>query len=180
MIEQNTPDVDFSGGLHVKINSIDVPGEASIKYIFNKPGSLKAFQSMVREKDLIETFCVNEIKSAIHHIEASSQHLKVWKDHKTGDYTFSFYRNGLAKQHLECPLNSFELKSARQPRNRQIVRLDFIDEVSPLQRASSHDSNASPCTYFRAIPSALNPILQHILTRRSSQPNEEEGFNRFL
>lgn len=68
---------------------------------------------MVRKKDLIETFCVDEIKSAVHHIEASTEHLKVWKDRKTGDYTFSFYRNGPVKQQLECALSSFELKRAK-------------------------------------------------------------------
>lgn len=163
MRERGSPDVYFSEKLDVAINSINI-SQASIKYNFIQPGSLKLFQSMVREKDLIETFSPDEIKSALHRIESSVEDLKIWKDHRSGEYTFSFYRNGLReKQQLECLLSSFEIKPRQQPNNSKIVRLDFVDEAPQIQRRSSHDSHASTCTSILGSLTLLTLPFEHML-----------------
>jgi hypothetical protein len=166
MREWGLPDVSFFEKLNVKINSVNI-SLASIKYKFTQPGSLKLFQSMIREKDLIETFSPDRIESAYHRMESSFEDLKIWKDYKSGEYTFSFYRNGLKeKSQLECLLSSFEIKP-RQPSNSKKVRLDLVHEAPPIQQSTSHDSHAPACTSVLGPFTLITLPFEHTLIENS-------------
>jgi hypothetical protein len=92
---------------------------------------------MVREKDLLHTFCVNKIISGDGD-EASYQHLKLWKDHKSRLYTLSFYKNNTdKKRHLEFDLSAFAETPTKCTKIDRIVRLDFVHDSTPLRRSFS-------------------------------------------
>jgi hypothetical protein len=120
-----------------------VAGEAFIAYSFSQPQNVRLLQEMIRDKDLLHTFPVNEMTSGNGTEEASYQNLKIWKDHKTGEHTLSICRNLITKKpYLELPLSSFELAVIKNPKNNRTVQLDVIDvsrDSTPLKRTLSND-----------------------------------------
>lgn len=86
---------------------------------------------MVRDKDLLHTFCISKIVSA-NGEEVSYQHLKVWRDRQTQSCTLSFLRNVASNDqtYVEFPLSALSLNSAKQPKDSRTVRLGFIAEYS--------------------------------------------------
>jgi hypothetical protein len=132
-------DVSFPEPLQVEVKGRKpIAGEALISYSFSQPGNAKLLQEMIRDKDLIRTFPVNELTSGDGTKEASYQHLKIWKDHRTGEYTLSICRNLIPKKpHLELPLSNFEVAVIKKPKNNRIVQLAVIQDSSPLKRTLS-------------------------------------------
>lgn len=114
-----------------------VTGASIITYNFTQAQSFKQFQEIVREKSLLYSFCVDAITSAKGDL-ASYQHLKIWRDHKSTQFTLSFYKNAVTeKEHLEFDLSSFSLNQTKEPKKgNRIVRLDFVGDPHPLRNNS--------------------------------------------
>lgn len=115
-------------------------GEALISYSFSQPGNTRLLQEMIRDKDLLHTFPVNEMTSSDGTKETSYQNMKIWKDHKTGEYTLSIRRNLIPKKpHLELPLSSLEPVVIKKPKNNRMIQLEVVQDSNPLRRILSDD-----------------------------------------
>ncbi|KAH8701556.1 nucleoside phosphorylase domain-containing protein [Talaromyces proteolyticus] len=130
----NPSEVYFSDTLHVTVKSRFekiASGDAYIYYIFNDPDAIRQFQEVVREKDLLYTFCVSKIVSA-NGEEVSFQHLKLWRDRQSPSCSLSFLRNAATHDHkyVEFPLTILEINSTKQPKDSRIVRVGFLSETS--------------------------------------------------
>jgi len=115
-------------------------GEALISYSFSQLENTRLLQEMIRDKDLLRTFPVNEMISSDGTIETSFENLKIWKDHKTGEYTLSIRRNLIDKKpHLELPLGSLKLVDVKKPKNNKVIQLEVVQDSHPLRGTLSDD-----------------------------------------
>jgi hypothetical protein len=85
------------------------------KYIFSKVEDFEDFQSELRGKHLEATFEARQIMhaSSSRNGEATDQHLKIWKNHSTHEFSISFYASAIPKpRHVEFPLAMFEQQTS--------------------------------------------------------------------
>jgi hypothetical protein len=106
-------EVEFRGAapeVHAIFINEKRTSDAVPKYIFKQRQDFIDFQSEVRGKKLEDSFDTRRISSKkFPSLEALDQHLKIWRDHVTGDCSISFYADFAAKQRdIEFPLRIFE------------------------------------------------------------------------
>jgi hypothetical protein len=80
-------------------------------YVFTKASDFRDFQSEVRGKDFVDSFEINRVASSTSgkYGDASDQHLKIWKDRKTLEFSISFYASILKRpMDLEFPIRMIE------------------------------------------------------------------------
>jgi hypothetical protein len=104
-------------------------GDAYIYYKFNEPDTICQFQEIVRDKDLLHTFCVSHINSA-NGKQVSYQHLKMWRDRHTQACSLSFLRNAAAvdQTYVEFPLSMLIVNLAKRQKDSRTVQVDFVQE----------------------------------------------------
>ena len=79
-------------------------------YYFPSPEDMLSFQSVLRERDILETFEVDGIRSQSDQLTAK-EHLKIWRDFGNGREWLSFYQYKAApKGHIDLPIGWFEAK----------------------------------------------------------------------
>ncbi|KAF4631103.1 hypothetical protein G7Y89_g7028 [Cudoniella acicularis] len=102
-----------------------------ITYRFPHPSDLKLFQELIREKELLKTYSPNKITSSKGQ-ETSFQHLKLWKDDKTTEYTYTFCRNVSGDSaYAEFPLSKLQLNEKPKQKSNRIIQLDFVSDLYP-------------------------------------------------
>jgi hypothetical protein len=127
--------ISFSEPLPIEVKGrTTATGATRITYNFFHPDDFKQFHEIVREKALLDTFRVDVISSAKGDL-ASYQHLKLWRDPKSKQYTLSFCKNATAeKDHLEVTLNTLSLVSTKEARkDNRMVRIDFVSDTASLR-----------------------------------------------
>ncbi len=95
-------------------------------YVFSNPKDFKEFQSEVRGKDLIDSFDVRQIRagSSDRKGEATDQHLKIWRDRLTQEYSISYYASAIdIPTHVEFPFSMFNQEMC--PKEGLETGLDF-------------------------------------------------------
>jgi hypothetical protein len=105
-------------------------------YIFTKEIDYREFQGEVRGKDLVDLFEFRQIKAALSskNGEATDQHLKIWRDRSTQDYSMSFYASATKEaRDLEFPLHVFKQELGSD--GLQVV-LDFLATADSKHRLS--------------------------------------------
>lgn len=146
----NTSEVYFTEMLHVEVKSRFkkiASGDAYIYYTFNETEAVYQFQEIVRDKDLLHTFCVNEMNSADGQ-QVSYQHLKIWRDRHKQGCSLSFLRNAAAvdQTYVEFPLAMLTVNLARRQKDSGTAHVDFVQEsASTPWRFSMDHSAASRC-----------------------------------
>jgi hypothetical protein len=141
----STSEVYFSELLHVEVRSRFekiASGDTYIYYKFNELDAICQFQEIVRDKDLLHTFCVSQINSANGKL-VSYQHLKIWKDRQTQACSVSFLRNAAAvdQTYVEFPLSMLTVNLAKRQKDSRTVQVDFVqDSASTSWRLSMEHS----------------------------------------
>ncbi|CRG87872.1 putative ribonuclease C609,01 [Talaromyces islandicus] len=143
----STTEVYFSELLHVDVKSRFekiASGDTYIYYKFNEPYSICQFQEIVRDKDLLHTFCVSQVNSA-NGKQASYQHLKIWRDRQTQACSASFLRNAAAvdQTYVEFPLSMLTVNLAKRQKDSRTVQVDFLQDSASTSWRFSMDHNGS-------------------------------------
>lgn len=139
----NTSEVYFSEPLHVEVKSRFekiASGDAYIYYTFNEADAICQFQEIVRDKDLLHTFCVSQINSA-NGKQVSYQHLKIWRDRQTQACSASFLRNAAAvdQTYVEFPLAMLTVNSSKRQKDSRTVQVEFVQDPASTPRRYSMD-----------------------------------------
>lgn len=133
--------------LHVEVKSRFekiASGDAYIYYTLNEPDAICEFQEIVRDKDLLHTFCVSQINSA-NGKQVSYQHLKIWRDRHTQCCSLSFLRNAAAvdQTYVEFPLVMLTVNLAKRQKDSRTVQVDFVQESASTPWRFSMDYSGS-------------------------------------
>jgi hypothetical protein len=131
--EHHALEIGFKG-TSAEAHSISFKGAPATtaipKYIFAEKNDFEDFQSELRGKYLEDTFEVRQIMcaSSSRNGEATDQHLKLWKDHSTNEFSISFYASAIPKpRHMEFPLAMFEQQT--NPKDDLEVCINFIGQT---------------------------------------------------
>jgi hypothetical protein len=94
------------------------------RYIFSNLSDFIAFQSAVRGKDFIDSFPITKISSdsSSKYGDATDQHLKIWRDRETREFSVSFYASVLKRpRDLEFPFRAIRKEIERGKRSHEVI-----------------------------------------------------------
>ncbi|TAQ85276.1 hypothetical protein B7494_g6409 [Chlorociboria aeruginascens] len=135
--------VDFIGTTP-DCHSVSFKGVAPLTavptYIFTREKDFLDFQSEVRGKNLEGTFEIRQICSALSRSkDATDQHLKLWRDHVTQDFSLSYYASASPKsRHVEFPISMFEPQMKEKGKDKRDIEvtLHFQGTVEPKRSST--------------------------------------------
>jgi hypothetical protein len=114
-------------------------------YVFSNLPDFEAFQSAVRGKDFIDSFPINKISSdsSSKYGDATDQHLKIWRDKETREFSVSFYASVLKRpRDLEFPFRSIKKEIEYDKRSHEII-LRFVTSAREQSNMFSRYPSAS-------------------------------------
>lgn len=168
-------------GTAPEAHSISFKGAPAIsaipKYIFTEPKDFEDFQSELRGKQLEATFEVRKITcaSSSKNGEATDQHLKIWRDHSSQEFSISFYASAIPKpRHMEFPLAMFDQQTVVKGDDE--ICINFIGHGEPkrartfskaFSRSPTERSTSSATTGESSYHSFIRPKRLGILTCHS-------------
>jgi len=114
-----------------------------VKYKFEQKEDRTKFQEDLRDKDLLETFEFDSIKSKRSGrngpFEANNEDIKLWRRRDLQQsWSLSFYGSGVADRHLEFPMHWFSADAERD-KDVNMVKLRFLS-----RKTSPNDTPSSP------------------------------------
>lgn len=137
-------------------------------YHFVDAKDFKRFQEELRDKDLLDTFNTDTIKSkrpAGRYGEAGNQDLKLWCSRDEAQvYTISFYANHTETEHLEFPINWFQEDISADPTKRT-VQLVF---APPTDTSAPFPLPARPSSFMRKLSFARSQSSQTVASSAAS------------
>lgn len=131
-------------------------------YHFVDAKDLKRFQEELRDKDLLDTFDTDTVKSKRptgRYGEAGNQDMKLWCSRDEGQvYTISFYANHTENEHLEFPIKWFQDDISADPKKRT-VQLVF---APPTETSAPFALPARPSSFMRKFSFARSESSQTV------------------
>jgi hypothetical protein len=189
--DHNALEIGFKGTAP-EAHSISFKGAPAIsampKYIFAERKDFEDFQSELRGKHLEATFDVSQITcaSSSKNGEATDQHLKIWRDFSSQEFSISFYASAIPKpRHMEFPLAMFDQQTSSKKEFE--ICINFVGHGEP-KRARTFSKAFSRSPTERSTSSAsttgkkkiASQIIFHVLTPYSPRSFYAEQYRHCI